>query len=131
MKKYLPTVLHTGFNPKAFKAMFGKNGMLGEVHFVHVSSPQNLPKRLALTPTAVVILECGNSASACANIVRCLPEATIVVFTGWQEAAEKLAAENVFDVVMESEPAWRLLTALRNAIERSVYREFLLCDTSI
>jgi hypothetical protein len=126
----MPTVLHAGFNPKAFKAMFGKNSILGEVHFVHVASPRHLPKRLSLTPTAVVILECGNSAGPYVKIVRCLPEATVVVFTSWKEAAEKLAAENVFDVVLENEPGWRLMTALRNAIERSVFREFLLCDNS-
>jgi hypothetical protein len=110
--------------------MFGRNSVLGEVHFVHVSSPRNLPKRLSLTPTAVVILECGSSAASYVKIVRCLPEATIVAFTEWKEAAGRLAAENVFDVVLESEPSWRLLTALRNAIERSVFREFLLCDDS-
>lgn len=131
MNKYMPTVLHTGSNPHAFEAMFGKRSILGEVRFVHVASPCNLPKRLSVKPTAVVILECGNSAGPYVKIVRCLPEATVVAFTGWKGAAERLAAEDVFDVVLDNEPPWRLLTALRNAIERSVFREFLLCDTSV
>jgi hypothetical protein len=130
VNKYLPTVFHVGPNSEAFAWMFGKRSVLGEVHFIHVTTLRNLPERLSLTPRAVVILECSNSAEPYTQIIRYLPDATVVALTSWRKTALRLAEERVFDVVMEDEPGWRLLSALRNAIERSVFREFLLCDTS-
>ncbi len=131
MKRYLPTVVHTGPNYKAFEVMFGKNKRLGEVRFVHVDSPRSLPRSLSAAPRAVLILECNGSPGIYMHVVRSFPDATVVALTDEKETAQKLAGENIFDVVLESEPGWRLLYALRNAVERSVFRELWFSSSSV
>jgi hypothetical protein len=63
----------------------------------------------------------------CGRITRYMPNATLVALVSDTAAARKLVGMDVFEVVLETDPSWRLLSALRNAIERSVYRDFLCC----
>jgi hypothetical protein len=119
-----------GPNRRAFEKIFDKSSSLEQISFSHAHSNKALAKAMSDTPNAVVILECQNSSEIYSRVAHLLEKATVVAVTGNGETAMKLASRHVFEIVMEDDPGWRLLSALRNGVERSVFHEFMLCDAA-
>jgi len=122
-KSYMPVIIHIGPNCDAFEKLFQNATGYCRAQFVNVDSKNNLKEALSQFPRAVLIFECTPDMSECEDITSEFPEATTVLFANRGVGKRNIIAAGVFDVVRGTDPGWRLLLSLRNAIEHSLFRE--------
>lgn len=109
---------YLGPNPEAFRVLLGSLGGGHEIEMVAVVTEKELAEVLFVRPHAAAIMEsCGEPVFR--SVSENFPAAVIVGVVGDEATAERLADVNLFDMVIESDPGWRLLLSVRNAARLS------------
>ena len=126
MNSYQPVVVYTGSNLEAFEAFLSETG-LHKTRFLYASSWVDVAVTLHKNPCAVVVAEFHNGNDHLVQVLGDFPNVIAVGITDFPNLAENLAENGFFDIIMGSDPAWRLLNSIRNAVKLSTLVEFWNC----
>jgi hypothetical protein len=114
---YQPVVVCTGPSSETFEKFFGKVGICDDARFLYANGWVELADALCKNPCAVAIVEFQDNTEHLIQALGDFPKATVVGFTDDPDLAESLATAGFFDIVLGCDPAWRLVSAMRNAVK--------------
>lgn len=106
--------IYHGPNLEAFRAFLQETGAEHEIEVKAADTEKELTELLSERPHAAAVMELCRE-PVLRKFRKKFPTAVIVGKVGDRTAAGKLVKENLFDVVTDTDPDWRLLLSVRNA----------------
>ncbi len=114
--------VYLGGHAEAFQTLLVDVGGNREVEIATADTEQELGRMLSDYPLAATFID-SHVVAVFRRIRREFPVAPVVGITSNKGTVEKLVELGLFDVVLDSDPGWRLLLAVRNATEFSALLE--------